>query len=184
MPRTPRSGLVTDDGVYHVIVRGNNRMHVFHGADDYEAYADLLLAAKGMFGVVIYHYVLMPNHAHLLVGKAERLSMFMQWVQGTYSKRHHRLYKRVGHTWQGRYKSLPIGSDAYLFACGNYIEMNPVRAALARTPEEWKHSSYKIYAFGERDRLVTIDPFYATLGRTSEDRQKAYRQSIALTRAV
>ena len=184
MPRIPRSGLVTDEGVYHVIVRGNNRMRVFHNADDYEAYSDLLLAAKSMFGVVIYHYVLMPNHAHLLVREAERLSAFMQWVQGTYSKRHHRLYKRVGHTWQGRYKSLPISSDAYLFACGNYIEMNPVRASLVHKPEEWKYSSYNVYAFGECDKLVTIDPFYAILGRTTEERQKSYKHHITRMRSI
>ena len=184
MPRIPRSGLVTDEGVYHVIVRGNNRMRVFHAADDYMAYRNLLLAAQGMFGIVIYHYVLMPNHVHLLVGKAEHLSIFMQWVQGTYSKHHHRIYKRVGHTWQGRYKSLPIVSDAYLYACGNYIEMNPVRAALVPIPEEWRYSSYKAYAFGESDKLVTIDPFYVTLGRTREERQKAYRHSITRMRAT
>lgn len=183
MPRIPRSTLITHDGTYHVIARGNNRMRVFHKKDDYDAYLGMLMAAKIVYGVAIHHYVLMPNHVHLIVGESRYLPSFMQLVQLRYAKRYCRLKKHAGHVWQGRYKSFLIASDAYLFACGNYIELNPVRAKLAEEPAGWCHSSYKAYAFGEKDRLVTPDPFYRSLGATQAERQKEYRKAITKTRA-
>jgi len=158
-------------------------MKIFRDAEDYSAYLDLIGAGLKMCGVDLFHYVLMPNHFHLLVRpSAANLSACMHFVQLTYAKRFCKKYRRVGHVWQGRYKSLPIMNDAYLFACGNYIEMNPVRAGIVTAPEKWRFSSYRAYAFGERDRLITIDPFYPTLGANAADRQREYRKNVAKTR--
>ena len=39
-------------------------------------------------------------------------------------------------------KSQLIESDVYLWGCMKYLEMNPVRAGITQTPEEYPHSSY------------------------------------------
>ncbi len=124
----------------------------------------------------------MPNHVHLLVRPKEDLSRFMHVVQSTYAKRFSRRYKRTGHVWTSRYKSIRIASDAQLFACGNYIELNPVRARLAAKPQDWKHSSYRTYAFGRHDELVTLDPFYPAIGNNAEERERRYRALLDKTR--
>jgi putative transposase len=36
--------------------------------------------------------------------------------------------------WEGRCRAAPIDSDAYFLACCRYIELNPVRAGVARRP--------------------------------------------------
>lgn len=184
MPRPPRSLLVAPGETYHLIARGNDRMRLFRSADDYEAYMGLLDGYARSCGVRVFHYVLMPNHVHLLVRPSkDGLSAFMHAVQSAYAKRYNKREKHVGHVWSSRYKSLHVGSDAYLFACGNYIEMNPVRARLAARPEDWPYSSYRTYAHGRHDPLVTLDPFYPTLGKTEKDRQRYYRELVAKTRA-
>lgn len=60
--------------------------------------------------------------------------------------------------------------------------MNPVRAKLTTKPEDWPHSSFKTYAFGKHDDLVTIDPFYPAIGENPEERERRYRELIAKTR--
>ena len=44
MPRIPRQLL--SGYVYHVINRGNSKARVFHKPEDYNAFIDLLVAAK------------------------------------------------------------------------------------------------------------------------------------------
>lgn len=184
MPRVSRAAVIVEGETYHLIARGNNRMRLFRSREDYEAYLELLDGYARLCGVRIYHYVLMPNHVHLLVRPSEGgLSAFMQAVQCAYAKRYNKREKHVGHVWQGRFKSLIVGSDAYLLACGNYIEMNPVRAKLAAHPGDWPYSSYLTYARGRHDTLVTVDPFYPSLGKTNEERERCYRDLIAKTRA-
>ena len=183
MPRATRNAAVTKGGVYHVIARGNNRMRIFHRQEDYLAYLEVLDAVARHCRIDIFHYVLMPNHVHILLRSDGNLPAFMQVVQVTYAKRYCKRNKHAGHVWQGRYKSLPVTSDPYLFAAGNYIEMNPVRAHLTAKPEDWPHSSYEVYASGKYNRIVTIDPFYPSIAANPALRQRRYRELVSKTRA-
>lgn len=184
MPRPSRQDIIRPGGVYHVIVRGNNKQVVFRDQDDYRRYQAFFLEAKSRHGALLFHFVLMPNHVHLLMAAGEDgLSMLMQSVQNSYAKYFCRKYEFVGHVWQGRFKSFPIETDAYLFACGNYIELNPVRAGLCARPGDWRHTSYHSYAIGKNHPLVDLDPFYETLANTQAGRQERYRALITQTRA-
>lgn len=87
-------------------------------------------------------------------------------------------YGWVGHIWQGRYKSQPVGKDSYFLQCGKYIELNPNRAGLVKEPSEWQYSSYRYYAAGKPDELITTDPFYAELGATAHEQQNHYRALV------
>jgi len=82
-----------------------------------------------------------------------------------------------GHLWQGRYKSIIINEDEYLMTCGQYIELNPVKAGMVKKPEEYKWSSYNTYACGANDDLTDYNPIYKGWGRTEQERQKNYREN-------
>jgi len=140
MPPKPRN--IDPDAYYHVISRGNNKHKLFLDSADYDHYLRLVEATAIRFPVTIIKYVLMPNHVHFLLRpNGEYLPKFMQIVNRGYARHFAARYEFIGHVWQGRYKSIFIDSDAYLYTCGEYIENNPVRAGLCKDKKEWPFSS-------------------------------------------
>jgi hypothetical protein len=47
----------------------------------------------------------------------------------------------TGSFWEGRFKAQRIVDEAGLLACSMYVDLNPIRAAIAETPEESMHTS-------------------------------------------
>jgi len=62
----------------------------------------------------------------------------------------------VGHVFQGRYKAIVCKKDAYLLELVRYIHLNPVRAGLVDSPEDYPWSSHRIYL--GIDKSEVIDP--------------------------
>ncbi len=178
MPRGPR--LLLSQSYYHIMTRGNNLNSVFRNSEDYLQYFKLVKNYKEEHPFNIYHYCLMPNHIHLLVktNKASDFSTFMKRLNLAYFYYYKKTYGWVGHFWQGRFKSQPVGKDEYFIQCGKYIELNPVRANLAVKLNDYPYSSYNFYAHGSLDELITEDMFYQTLGRTNSQRQKEYQKLL------
>ena len=174
MPRPLR--LVLKHECYHVINRSNSGQLIFDSPGSYLEYQALLLRYTNKFSVRIYHYVLMPNHVHLLVEPMkDNLSKFMQAITLSHTRRYNNRQNLHGHLWQGRYKSIHIHKDEYFLQCGRYIERNPVRANLVTEPLEYPWSSYGAYARGLLNPLVTINQFYVDLGKTDQERQLKYQ---------
>ena len=113
MARTLRN--IADDGVYHVLNRGNCRMDVFEKPKDYAAFIKLLEEGRRRFDMRVLGYCLMRNHWHLVLWprRAAQLSRFMQWVSTTHVRRwEHRANTGEGHLYQGRFKSFLVQNDA------------------------------------------------------------------------
>jgi putative transposase len=161
----------------HVLQRGIDRRQVFFAPDDYARYRDWLLEAAVVNGCSIHAYVLMPNHVHLLIVPRDEDSLpkTMQSLGRRYVRYINWTYGRSGTMWDGRYRAAPIDPDTCFLACSQYIELNPVRAKLARTPDDYQWSSFRAHAFGEYDRLVRDHAAYQALGHEPQVRQAAYR---------
>ena len=161
----------------HVILRGNNRQRVFTNIRDYTLYLGWLRDAAHIHGCAIHAYVLMPNHIHLLTtpGHEQSLPKTLQSLGRRYVQYFNQTHDRTGTLWEGRYRATLVDPDAYLLACYRYIEGNPVRAENVTQPSHYRWSSYHFHAEGKTDQILTPHAMYRRLGRTPEERQKAYR---------
>lgn len=129
---------------YHVTSRGNARKKIFLNDIDRESFVETLAWVVERFGWVCHAYCLMDNHFHLLIETPKpNLSMGMRQLNGVYTQRFNRRYKRVGHLFQGRFKSILVEQDSYLLELCRYIVLNPVRANMVASLDEYPWSSYR-----------------------------------------
>lgn len=87
-------------------------------------------------------FVIMPNHVHVLWTPRTPLESITRRLKGFTSLRANRILGRVGQRfWQDESFDHWIRSDADFERIAGYIEDNPVKAGIVRTPQEWKWSS-------------------------------------------
>jgi putative transposase len=143
---------------HHVTQRGNRRQDVFFGDADYEAYLALLAEHTRREDVAVWAWCLMPNHVHLLLvpSSEDGLRAALGEAHRRYSQAVNRRQDWRGFLWQGRFASCPT-DEAHSYAAARYIELNPVRAGLAATPEAWPWSSARAHLTGKEDGVTAID---------------------------
>ena len=137
MPRKPRFQL---PGIpAHVVQRGNNRQAIFFDDADHRAYLSWLHEGLKRYGCELHAYVLMTNHVHFLLTPDTRdgISRLIQYVGRHYVPYINHSYGRTGTLWEGRYKASLVQEEHYLLMCMRYIEMNPVRAQMVRSPAQY-----------------------------------------------
>jgi putative transposase len=174
MPRIAR--VVRPECPVHIVQRGNNRGCCFFGDEDYFAYLTYLQRFAARFECSVHAYCLMTNHVHLLVTPQQENScgQLMKSLGQCYVQHVNRSLTRTGTLWEGRYRSCLVPSDSYVLACYRYIELNPVRAGLAESPEQYRWSSYGANAQGRTDPLLRPHPSYLGLDEEPARRLKLY----------
>ncbi|MDB2384413.1 transposase [Endozoicomonas sp.] len=129
--------------LYHVTSRGNERKAIYRKDADFQLFLDTLTDVCQQFNWTIHSFCLMTNHYHLVVETPDaNLSEGMRQLNGVYTVRFNRLYGRVGHLFQGRYKAILVDKAAYLMELSRYVVLNPVRANMVSSPDQWAWSSY------------------------------------------
>ena len=131
---------------YHVTSRGNERKDIFKSNTDREMFLSYLASAQEKYEAVVHAYCLMSNHYHLMIETPQgNLSQIMKYINSSYTNFFNIKRKRTGHLLQGRYKAVLVEADAYAAELSRYIHLNPVRAGMVRSPEEYRWSSYSYY---------------------------------------
>jgi putative transposase len=127
--------------------------------------------------VALHAYVLMSNHVHLLASFSPVVTPgeFMKAVLQDYTQYFNSRRGLSGTLWQGRYHSCPVPTERYLMTCQHYIELNPVRAQMVESVEQYPWSSYRANAGLADDCLVSPHFLYLALGGTDSARTEAYR---------
>jgi putative transposase len=175
MPRRARHYIAGQP--YHIVQRGNNREACFIELENYQFYLELWQELSKKYGVRVHAYCLMTNHVHFLVtpDADDGISLVMKQIGSRYAQYINKKYKRTGTFWEGRHKASLVQSEQYLLMCYRYIELNPVRADMVETPEEYKWTSYHANAWCEAS---WIDPHeeYLRLGYVASERCFAYRE--------
>lgn len=165
----------------HLIQRGNNRERILVDEEDYWFLWERLAEGAVKFGCAVHAYVLMPDHFHLLATPSTEnaLGKLLQSLGRYYVQYFNRRYNRTGTLWEGRYRATLLDPDAYFLTCSRYLELNPVRKGLVKTPADYGWSSYVCNATGQEDALVTPHPAYEALGTDPGARAEAYRAGFA-----
>ena len=130
-------------GLYHVTSRGDRREDIYFSDADREAWLALLGQVCERFNWCCHAYCQMTNHYHVVVETPEgNLAQGMRQLNGVYTQSINRVHGRVGHVFQGRYKSILIEKDSYLLELARYVVLNPLRAGMINEIGEWLWSSY------------------------------------------
>ena len=107
----------------------------------------------------------MPEHFHLLIAEPERgtQSTIMQVLKQRYTRSILR-NEAVGlracesgngqHFWQKRFYDFVVLSEEKKIEKLRYIHRNPVKRGLVASPELWRWSSFRFYAFGEEGPVL------------------------------
>src|SRR5574337_642929 len=136
-----------EDALYHVTCRGNERKAIFRDDHDKNVFLELLNDGIETYHIILYCYVLMDNHFHLLLETPlANLSEFMRWFNITYTSHYNRRHKRIGHLYQGRYKSILVEKKSYLHIVSRYIHLNPVKTKqVGKLPLSEKKKRRRLY---------------------------------------
>lgn len=139
MPRKPR---IDVPGYYHVINRGVNRENIFLCDDDKYHFLDFLNTCREIYHLKIHSFCVLDNHYHLLIETTQsNLSLGVRYLNSQYAIYFNKKMNRVGHLWQGRFKSWYINDNDYLWLAIRYIEMNPIKAGLVSLVGDYLFSS-------------------------------------------
>ena len=139
MARTARTH--SDSGVYHVILRGVNKQQIFECTEDYQRFLNILRTLtvqeqdesghRSKPNCVVYAYCLMGNHVHHLIKESsETLAQIMKRISSSYVYYYNHKYGRIGHLFQERFKSQPVGDWDYFLTLLRYIHQNPLKPHL------------------------------------------------------
>ncbi|VXB65419.1 transposase [Massilia sp. 9I] len=166
--------------LYHVTSRGNRSSPIYRNDSDRRAWLDVLALVCERHNFVIHSFCQMTNHYHLLVETVEaNLSHGMRQLNGLYSQLINRRHELVGHLFQGRYKAILVQKENYLLEVSRYIVLNPLRANMVTSLDEWLWSSHH-YLIGRKHspKWFQRDWILSRFGHTPAEAVSAYRAFV------
>ena len=183
MPRQKRVEYA--GAIYHVMARGNRRGDIVLDDEDRRRFEETLAEVVSRSGWVLYAWVLMGNHYHLLFRTPEpNLVEGMKWFQNTWTRRFNSRHRFWGHLFGGRYKAIPVGEGGYLTRLIHYIHLNPVRAGMVKKKdgiETYPWSSLADYMLPPRKRRPWVEVTQSLEHVGKPDTADGRRRFLALT---
>jgi putative transposase len=132
-----------EGGVNHVFSRGTGGCRIFREGADRERFLEILAVVAERYAWRVHFFCVLGTHFHLLfTTEKANLADGMRDLLGTYCRWFNRKYGRRGHLVERRYSSVLVESEAHAHRLIPYLSLNPVRAGVARRPEDWPWSSY------------------------------------------
>jgi putative transposase len=167
-------------GIYNVGSRGNNKETIFFDDVDRMEFLRLLAKVAGRYFWQGWAYCLMGNHFHFVLQIPERgMSKGMQDLNTAYAMRTNKRHGRTGHLVRNRFYSKPVKDDSHLLELCRYVVLNPVRAGLCASPEEWPWSSYRACAGMELAHpFLDVGRLLGLFGNRLEHAQRTYRAFV------
>ena len=186
-----------EGALYHLTGRGNARERIFADEADCAKFVQLLVESLERYEVALQGYVLMGNHYHLIAEtRRANLGRWMHWLTTAYTVYFNRRHHRVGHLFQGRYKSILVEAEGYLLGLSRYVHLNPVRGKVIgrgdpvqrrKRLRKWRWSSYRGYSgLAKAEQWVSQERVLGEMGGRAGRRRLRYRRFVeeGLTREI
>ncbi len=123
---------------YFLTLCTDGRARVLDDPETDENVRRFVSESVGRYGVHVDCYVLMPDHVHLIVTIAAASETTIgEWVKAFKAMAGRRRFK-----WQSGFFDHLLRSDESRPGKWEYIRMNPVRAGLVETPDDWPYAQY------------------------------------------
>jgi len=145
---------------YHLYNRGVGGTIIFFNPGNYEYCLQLMERYSQRQGAAVIAYCLMPNHYHFLMRQEtdDPLSTFIRVLFNAYVQAVNHQQSRRGPLFEGRFRHVWVDRDDYLIHLCRYIHLNPLRAKLVQSPEQWPYSDYLEWV-GESPGTLRDDAF-------------------------
>ena len=153
-----------DSPALYITIVTKNRLPVFQTDKMRELLCRALNEARKSAGFLLFAYVIMLDHMHLLASRSSTTSDLLRVVKGITARRiidylrsnnYLRSLAKLGHQkrernyryslWQTEKNVLPVFSEAMFMQKVNYIHCNPVRAGLVESATDYRWSSARIW---------------------------------------
>ncbi len=167
--------------LYHVTSRGDRREDIYDADNDRESFLAILDNVCDTYNWVCHAYCLMSNHYHLLIETPDgNLTRGMRQLNGVYTQTFNRMNSRVGHVFQGRYKAILVEKESYLLELSRYIVLNPVRAGMVVSVDDWHWSSYRATTGQAKGpECLNTEWILAAFAKTKSVAIEKYKQFVA-----
>jgi putative transposase len=153
-----------DSPVLFITVVTKNRLPVFRKDQMKEVVCGAIEEARKSAGLLLFAYVIMIDHIHVLTSCPSSTSDVLRVLKGITARRvidylkennHRRSLAKLGHQerdrnykyslWQTEKNVLHIFSEGMFMEKVNYIHQNPVRAGLVKRATDYRWSSARIW---------------------------------------
>jgi putative transposase len=142
----------------------NHRLPVFRTDKIKEIVCQAINEARNSSEILIFAYVIMPDHFHLITNSKLKPSNILRYLNGVTARRvidylkennfifpldklkqfeKKRCYKYS--LWEHHSDTFTITSESMFMQKVNYIHLNPVRAELVKTMDDYLYSSVRIW---------------------------------------
>lgn len=180
MPRKARIDAV--DAVQHIMARGIEGRNIFRSDSDRANFIERLVNTLRDTTTHCLAWALMPNHFHLLLRTGSMpMETVMRRVLTGYAVSFNLKYRRQGHLFQNRYKSILCQEDIYLKELARYIHLNPLRKGIvadlkALDKYTWTgHSAVMGYTSNEFQNIEYLLSFF---GNNRREGSRSYRKYV------
>ena len=149
-----------DRPAYYLTSVTHERLPIFQKDEVKKILADALDEARRSSGIMIFAYVIMPDHTHVLTDSARTIGDTLKFINGISAKRvldylksnnfqssleklriQERENKHKYSVYEHHPNAFRVTSEDSLIQKVNYINLNPVRAGLVEQPDEYLYSS-------------------------------------------
>jgi REP element-mobilizing transposase RayT len=153
-----------DNPAYYLTSVAHDRLPVFQTDKLKTIACDALDEARKSARILLFAYVIMPDHVHLITDGSRKVSEVLRYTNGITARRvidylkeqnfvislaklrHEERPNQYKHSlWEHHPNALSLTSEAMFMQKVNYIQQNPVRAGLVERAEDSRFSSARIW---------------------------------------